>query len=207
MGGADLIAPTISSVGISLADGNRLRSNLPISATLVADPALGFAGADDDGFALLYAPNPVEPGSSISHWDTTVTPNALMEPFINSDLTKANLDLTPSQMKDIGWDDDLSCPVGSDDRDQVEVGDCETGIFNQKGPFAFTTRQSNPESSNAFGLEAMGGCYIQDMINACGRQGTGGAAASCVGQTADHLEREGVITRDQANDLKACASP
>lgn len=55
-----------------------------------------------NGSVELYAPNPVEPGSSISHFSTTATTNLLMEPFINTGLP-LDLDLTRQQMRDIGW--------------------------------------------------------------------------------------------------------
>ncbi len=54
------------------------------------------------GRVQLYTPMTLEPGSSIVHWDTAATPNLLMEPAINSDLT-TTLDLTRQQMRDIGW--------------------------------------------------------------------------------------------------------
>jgi hypothetical protein len=60
------------------------------------------SGKDGSGRVKLYAPNPVEPGSSISHWDTTATPSLLMEPFITQELS-SDLDLTNEQMVDMGW--------------------------------------------------------------------------------------------------------
>jgi hypothetical protein len=54
----------------------------------------------------LYAPNPFEAGSSVSHWDTTASPNQLMEPSINADLTHevtVPFDLTFSLLTDLGW--------------------------------------------------------------------------------------------------------
>jgi hypothetical protein len=50
----------------------------------------------------MYAPNPFEGGSSVSHWDVSLTPNALMEPFINNDLS-SSVDLALGHFKDIGW--------------------------------------------------------------------------------------------------------
>jgi hypothetical protein len=119
MGGSD---PTIviPSVGISLADGTAIKAALAsgdgghghhgwnrhddeVVATLFLDPRYR-QGADEALRMKLYAPDPVEPGSSKSHWDTTATPNLLMEPFINSDLKASEtLDLTPSLMRDLGW--------------------------------------------------------------------------------------------------------
>ncbi len=65
--------------------------------------AAGFlgAGTDGQGRVLLYTPNPVQAGSSVSHWDRSATPNLLMEPYITSGLQ--DLDLTDEQMADIGW--------------------------------------------------------------------------------------------------------
>ncbi len=54
------------------------------------------------GRVQLYTPNPVQSGSSVSHWDTDATTNLLMEPSINIGLP-LDLDLTKQQMRDIGW--------------------------------------------------------------------------------------------------------
>ena len=59
-------------------------------------------GQDGAGNVRLYAPNPVQSGSSIYHYDTVASPNLLMEPFINNDLDD-RLDLTDDLMVDIGW--------------------------------------------------------------------------------------------------------
>ncbi len=69
------------------------------------DPAR-IAGADAQGRPLLYTPATLAPGSSVSHWDVSATPNLLMEPNINSDLgliLVAPKDLTVPLLKDIGW--------------------------------------------------------------------------------------------------------
>ncbi len=60
------------------------------------------AGMNASGQMLLYAPNPVEVGSNVSHWDTSAYPNLLMEPDINSDLA-VGVDITPAAFRDIGW--------------------------------------------------------------------------------------------------------
>ena len=105
MGGDDPTI-TIPSVGVSQADGELFK---PFA---VADPLTqvkfrydnDFLAGTTGGFVRLYAPNPVDPGSSKSHFDTSATPNLLMEPFINDDLVPATwLDLTVRALKDIGW--------------------------------------------------------------------------------------------------------
>jgi len=94
----------IPVAGISQADGLAIRSALdggPVAAAFHIDPRRRM-GMGTDGRPLLYAPNPDEPGSSISHWDVSATPNLLMEPNLSSDLGHG-VDLTLPLLYDIGW--------------------------------------------------------------------------------------------------------
>jgi hypothetical protein len=116
-GGADATI-TIPSAGITQADGDALRAAVAaavpygtrtkpgyVTASWSSDPNRR-AGADLAGRPLLYTPNPLIGGSSVSHWDVTATPNLLMEPNISSDLGTtlvAPKDLTVPLLKDIGW--------------------------------------------------------------------------------------------------------
>jgi hypothetical protein len=63
----------------------------------------GGAGVDAGTQRIkMYAPNPVELGSTVSHFDATASsPNLLMEPAIQDDFN--NLDLTVALLQDIGW--------------------------------------------------------------------------------------------------------
>jgi hypothetical protein len=54
------------------------------------------------GRVQMYTPNPFEGGSSVSHFSTAASPNLLMEPFINLNIP-LTLDLTPHQLRDVGW--------------------------------------------------------------------------------------------------------
>ena len=84
------------------------------SQVTAAVPGVLSSGADGSNHARVYTPNPVDPGSSVSHFDTSLTPNQLMEPNISSDLTNTVIppqDLTYSLMKDIGWCQ--GCPTPS----------------------------------------------------------------------------------------------
>ena len=106
MGGTDP-SVRIPSIGITLDDGARLREALAeqryVLLKMQGDRKL-LAGADEDGFVKLFAPNPVQPGSSKSHFDVSATPNLLMEPSINGDLDPVDdLDLTDDLFHDIGW--------------------------------------------------------------------------------------------------------
>lgn len=94
---------TIPVVSITQADGATLRASLDAGVTveLFLDGSR-LAGTDGADHVLLFAPNPVVGGSSISHWDTSVYPDLLLEPFISSDLTQG-VDLTLTALRDIGW--------------------------------------------------------------------------------------------------------
>ncbi|MEA2163628.1 MAG: hypothetical protein QOK37_1755 [Thermoanaerobaculia bacterium] len=64
------------------------------------------SGRDALGHPRLYTPATLAPGSSVFHFDTTASPNQLMEPSLNLDLTHnvdVPNDLTMKEMLDIGW--------------------------------------------------------------------------------------------------------
>ena len=65
-------------------------------------------GTSPDGDVLLNAPDPLQGGSSLSHWDPSAFPNLLMEPAINADLPFLGLDISPDQMADMGWNQGTS---------------------------------------------------------------------------------------------------
>ena len=92
----------IPAVMISQADGNTIKAQLGVGVTATIGLGATMSGADASGRLTMYTPNPVEPGSSVSHWNTTATPNLLMEPSINSDLAH-DVDLTEEQFIDLGW--------------------------------------------------------------------------------------------------------
>jgi hypothetical protein len=59
------------------------------------------SGGLASGHVRIYAPNPVEPGSSVSHFDTALTPDELMEPFAT---TTSDQRLADRLLMDIGWE-------------------------------------------------------------------------------------------------------
>ncbi|RVU44295.1 PA domain-containing protein [Rubrivivax rivuli] len=111
-GGSDATV-TIPVLGMTQADGtiiksalntrSRARSGVTASFTVVGTQ---YTGADPLGRALMFAPNPFQGGSSVSHFDSSMFRNQLMEPAINPDLTQSVLppiDLTFRLFQDIGW--------------------------------------------------------------------------------------------------------
>jgi hypothetical protein len=197
LGGAD---PTIviPAARITLVDANIIKAQLAsrVLATLGVDHRVR-AGADENGRALLYTPNPVQSGSTISHWDTIAFPNQLMEPAINADLThNVDLpnDLTFALLKDVGWfpDADLDgiadstdCDAHSDFSPTVSVGGCNSGV------------------PNAFFLN---GCTISDYISHIAADSKDHSRfAGSVSHFLSDLIEAGVITADQKGAIKSCA--
>ncbi len=197
LGGAD---PTIviPSVRITLADGNALKAALLngiVTGTLGVDLAVR-AGADPLGRALLNAPNPVQSGSSISHWDPVAFRNQLMEPSINADLTfslTVPQDLTLSLFKDIGWFSDADgvadgvdqC-LGSSREPTVVVGGNDSGVPN----FVFTS-----------------GCRVSDFVQDCAASAANhGGFVTCVGDLGRALRSAGLITGAQYGALTSATA-
>ncbi|HKV68508.1 MAG TPA: FlgD immunoglobulin-like domain containing protein, partial [Gaiellales bacterium] len=73
----------------------------PTTVTMRLSPTQ-IAGLTANGHVKMFAPNPFQSGSSVSHWDVSCTPNLLMEPAINPDLTDS-IDLADAMFRDLGW--------------------------------------------------------------------------------------------------------
>ena len=129
LGGTDATI-TIPAVRITLADGNLIKANMPVNATLTRDPDL-VAGADAAGRVKMYSPSTFAGGSSVSHWDTSTDPDLLMEPF-STPLPPGEVDLTKWHFADLGWF-----------RGLVAVDDAPAGptrlIGNAPNPFVAST--------------------------------------------------------------------
>jgi hypothetical protein len=102
-GGTDpsIVIPVI---GVTQATGNLIKAELlngPVNATIGPHPTQ-LSGTDASGRPLMYTPNPFQGGSSVSHWDVSMTPNTLMEPAINASLS-SGVDITTGLFEDIGW--------------------------------------------------------------------------------------------------------
>jgi hypothetical protein len=118
MGGTDPNV-TIPAISVTQSDGALLKANAPFTVAFVVDNTK-LQGADDQGRPRLYMPQPVQPGSSGSHFDTALSPNALMEPAINDSLNAAMfIDMSAALLKDTGW--------RLNDGNAL-IGGCDTGI-------------------------------------------------------------------------------
>jgi hypothetical protein len=92
----------------------------------VSDRLYGSCTGGSEARMRMYAPTMFSPGSSISHWDTTCTPDVLMEPVFTG---RGFLDLTPTLLADLGWEITGSCGDGVVD----EGEQCDQGTGNGLG--------------------------------------------------------------------------
>ncbi|HJX90790.1 MAG TPA: PA domain-containing protein, partial [Pyrinomonadaceae bacterium] len=110
---------TIPTVSLALTDANNIRMQIQLGATINASMFLDhttFSGADSANRAKMFAPNPLQSGSSVSHFDTSMFPNQLMEPNNSNDLNHSVMpprDLTLSLLHDLGWTAAGSTPAAS----------------------------------------------------------------------------------------------
>ncbi len=187
---------TIPSVRVTQATGNAfkaaLAANTTVTISLFRDPTV-LAGADAANRVMLYTPDPVATGSNVSHFDTSTSPNTLMEPAINTDLT-TNVDLALPLFRDIGWYPDADVdlvPDGSDlcvyvaDPDQLDtdgdhIGDaCDDDDDNDGAADVVDNCRllANADQANLDGDEFGDACDADvdgDGVNDEGGEGTAG---------------------------------
>ena len=190
---------TIPTVSLTRADGLAILGQVPTGTTAKLSVDLSvYAGADAFGRARLYAPFPVAPGSSISHYDTVAFRNLLMEPAINGDLThnvKAPDDLTLELLRDVGWfpdadldglPDNFDCEPHSNLAPTVVIDGCDSGVTN----FLFTS-----------------GCTLSDLIAHIAADSTNhGQFVSGVSNLTNELKKAGLITGAQKGSIQSCAA-
>ncbi len=196
LGGTDPTI-TITAVRISLPDANAIKASLPgVTVKLGVDESV-LAGADRvKGLMMLAAFNPVIVGSSISHFEPVASPNQLMEPAINPDLTTAidtPRDLTTKLLTDIGWFSDqdgvadgVDHCIASDLRPTVVIQGCDTGVTNALQP---------------------DGCTVSDVVSQCAVDAKNhGDYVSCVAQASDALRRLGFVNSTDHGKIQSCAA-
>jgi hypothetical protein len=95
---------TIPSARITMADGATFKAALAGNTVMVnlSVDSTRYLGTNAQHRAMLYTPSPTEPGSSMIHWDSSATPNLLLEPLIFNDVTHST-DLTLPALRDLGW--------------------------------------------------------------------------------------------------------
>jgi len=153
---------TIPVVSVTTADGALLKAELGngLNVTIGLDNSV-LAGADSQGRVKIFAPNPTQGGSSISHWDVSANPSLLMEPAITGILSDT-VDLTIQHFDDIGW---FSPRVSAVDEVPAAAARLEA---NYPNPFNPTTRIAfNLTRSGAVKLEVfdLRGRLVRTLVN------------------------------------------
>lgn len=143
LGGSDS-GVTIPTVSITRADGDLLKAELAggVNVTLQLDADL-LAGADTQGRVKLYAPNPYQGGSSISHFDVSATPSLLMEPAITPSLND-EVDLTLAHFGDIGWFEAQVAAAGDLPPTRSALSAAYPNPFNPATRIAFRVGSAGP---------------------------------------------------------------
>ena len=196
LGGSDATI-TIPSGRITLDDGNTLKTALGMGLDVTVKMGLDtsiLAGTDRIKKLMMLATfDPVQLGSSISHFDPVAFRNQLMEPAINPDLTASVTppeDLTTSLFTDIGWysdgdgvPDGTDACIGSDTRASVVLGRCDSKAGNDL---------------------LADGCSVSDRLEECSGLSPAKYLA-CVTKKTDAFARQKVITRKEEIGILACA--
>lgn len=105
------------------------------AAGLIDDPNLRWIGTNANtaaaqvpvtaglsgGMLRTHAPNPYQPGSSVSHWSTAVSPNEVMEPSYTGPQHFPGLALY--LMQDVGWPTTSSVAVAVSAFDVTAIGE------------------------------------------------------------------------------------
>ncbi len=176
----DTLPNNIPTILVSNTDGATLKANA-VGSSMTLGLGQGLAGADANGNVLIYTPTVVSQGSTLSHFDTRLSPNALMEPFESSDLKgHINLDLSPAMYKDEGW------------------------VLNETGQMLLTCNTGVPTwvpGGSVIGANV----YAKAKNLAVSAANVGIYRASMQAYAADLATQE-LVTAQQATSLNACLS-
>jgi hypothetical protein len=202
--------PTITTVSVTQDGGAILREDPKTEVDIGIEASGGpISGVDYAGRPKMYAPYPAQPGSSVSHFDTSAYPNVLMEPFSTNDVDVNNgdVDLTDDLLFDIGWDGNVTCPINAHWYDEtLMVLGCDSGVENRRGEYVVIP--SKAWLPGKHGATA-GGCYLADVIDSCFPvitiNGQLGQYRSCLAQVTSDLKQQGNLSKDEAGRIMSCA--
>jgi hypothetical protein len=173
---------TIPTIAVTQAVGDSFKANLAgLAVAFQPDSQNRLSGGDAEGNVQLYAPTVLAQGSSFSHYDTRLTPNALMEYAITSTLVgQIDVDLTPALFQDIGW----KLNAGSQ-----SLLTCNTGI------------PAWVPGGVIVGANVLGTAKVN-----AGAAPTLAAYRTAMLSYASELASSGLINANQASSLNACLS-
>jgi hypothetical protein len=119
----------------------------------------------------MYAPNPAQGGSSVSHWDTVLTPDQVMEPIYTGVHHTPVLELPAFQ--DMGWTlasvstaPTISVQPGSKNYGSVSIGATSDQIFTVKNTGTASLHVSATSLTNLGAGTSAGEFTILNGVNA-----------------------------------------
>jgi len=134
----------------------------------------------NQGHVRQYAPATLSPGSSVSHFDSALTPNELMEPFITQ--PKTGPGLAVDLMADIGWQifssfspiisqlADVSLQQGDTAQVTFVVGDNDTSLASLT--FSFDSSNETLIDQSGFNVTGSGGSRTLNIMPIATASGT-----------------------------------
>ncbi|MFQ5755182.1 MAG: CFI-box-CTERM domain-containing protein [Acidiferrobacterales bacterium] len=165
---ADYTAMTdIQRVNASISTGN-LHWTGPSVVSAGDKLSAGVSG----GHVQMFAPNPAMAGSSVSHFDTVLTPDELMEPFATTPTQSIGLAL--QLLFDIGWGDSVDIAVAQNaSPDPVRV--------NSDLNYTVTVTNNGPSAANSVRLIDMipAMVAVQSVTPSSGTCGQSPGTVSC----------------------------
>jgi len=174
---------TVPVLLVASSSGQALRGDAAVMLAGIQPDPDRFYGLDDDGRVRLYAPSTFQGGSTYSHVDTDMQPNALMEPAETSSLNShIFMDVALDMFEDTGW---------STNRDgTAKIGECDTGIpMVREGSFI--------PGANLVAQQGM-------CTTAAG--GSRSRYVSCMNDHALKLRDVGVLTNSEVARVRSCVA-
>lgn len=185
--GPDFPDPQMAPIfSVTVADAQLLAS--AAGSSVVLSPAANqLVGADESGELYLFAINPYNDGSSVSHWDTYARRNLLMEPSSTPDID--GTDITRFLMQDIGWgicgDGSKQGEEGCDDGNAVDEDGCSSNCMPEVCGDGEVNQQS--EQCDDGNTKAKDGCSPSCEDEVCGDGTVNQASEKCDdGNDVDH---------------------
>ncbi len=104
----------------------------------------------------MYAPNPLKTGSSVSHWDTTLAPNELMEPISSANPLLAT---TTGAFQDMGWSLVTTPPPPQADVSVTQTASADPVIAGNTFTYTITVQNAGPDAAT--------NVVVNDLLPSC----------------------------------------
>jgi len=94
-----------------------------VGSQVIAQSGFLVSGRSAEGHVEMFAPSPVQGGSSLSHFSSSLSPDDLMEPFATDTSDRR---LTEALFQDLGWTVNANAPIIALDATSIAQESCVT---------------------------------------------------------------------------------